>query len=73
MTRKGIRMYMVTTVLKLSDITSPSIFAEAQQEKSTNQYWNHMPRTSVMLLPTRTKVNAWIAEITNCTDTLERR
>jgi hypothetical protein len=46
-------------------MTSPSILAEAQHEKSTSQYSNVIPLIPVIALPITTKVSAWIAEIPN--------
>ena len=49
---------MVTTVLKLSEISNPIIFAVAQHEKSTIQYSNHIPLMPKMEFPTATNVAA---------------
>ena len=49
---------MVTTVLKLSDMTSPIILADAQHENRISQYWNIIPLMPVIEFPTITKVNA---------------
>jgi len=56
---------MVTTALKLSEISNPSRLALAQHEKSTSQYSNHIPLISVIPLRTRTKAKAWMADITS--------
>ena len=67
------QIYMVTTVLKLSEISNPIILASGPGREQHQPVFKIHSLDSHDGISDNTKVNAWMAEIINCTATFDRR